>query len=141
MQPQVRTFLLTALLLAPVVSRAQAPTDPSGHWEGGVQTPNGELKLQIDLAKNQNGDFAGTIGIPAQNLKGLPLRKVSLDGTQVQFYARSDQPFFGALSPDGKSMSGNLSFSGYSLPMDMTRTGDATIAAPAKLAPIGKELE
>ena len=52
-----------------------------------------------------------------------------------------DQPITGVLSGDGKSISGELSVSGSSVHVSLTRTGDARVEAPVKSAPIGKELE
>lgn len=137
-----RTTLLAALLLFSVPSlRAQTAADPSGHWEGSVQLQDTVASFEIDLAKNSKGQLVGTIGIPAENVKGLPLTKVAVEGKSVNFHARTDQPFNGVLSADGKSISGDYSVSGFSVPFGMTRTGDARVEAPAKRAPISKELE
>ncbi len=97
--------------------------------------------MELDLAKQRNGEFVGTMNVPAQSIKGLPLRTVVVDGQSVSFNARRDQPFEGTLSADGKSMSGSYTLSGYVLPFTLTRTGDAETLEPAKSASIGKELE
>lgn len=137
-----RTPLLAALFLLSVPSlHAQTAADPSGHWEGAIQVPDRELKIEIDLAKNRKGELAGTISVPAQNLKGLPLLKVAVEGRSVNFHARVDQLFTGVLSVDGKSITGELSVRGVSVPLSMTRTGDPSVEVPAKSAPIRKELE
>ena len=44
------TRSVAAILLLAVSMFAQAG-GPAGHWEGAVQTPNGELKFEIDLAQ------------------------------------------------------------------------------------------
>ena len=145
MRPFTRMLLFVALLLltAPSVL-AQTAVDPSGHWEGTVQAPNREVKIEIDLAKNNKGDFAGTFGQPAQGVKGLPLSTVALEGRSVRFVVKADaepSTFEGVLSADGKSMSGDLAQAGNSFPFSLTRTGDARIAPTPKSPPIGKELE
>jgi hypothetical protein len=71
---------------------------------------------------------------------GLPIT-VTVTGKLVHFVAREDQPFNAYLSDDGKSMSGDFSVEGFSIPLSMTRTGDARVDAPARSATIGKELE
>jgi hypothetical protein len=83
--------------------------------------------------------------VAALALSGLALlsvaAKVALTGQTMTFYTRSDQPFTGTLASNGKSMAGTLTLSGYSLPLELTRTGDATIEPPPTSAPITKALE
>ena len=137
-----RRLVAAALLLLSVpFLRAQAPADPSGHWEGSLQAQGVELRVEVDLATNSKGELVGTISTPAQNLKGLPLARVAVEGRSIRFHARADQPFNGVLSADGRSMSGTLTANGSSMPVNMSRTGDPRIEVPAKSAAIGKELE
>ncbi|MBI1874097.1 MAG: hypothetical protein HYS05_09440 [Acidobacteria bacterium] len=94
--------------------------------------------------KNSKGELAGTFGNPAQRLRGLPLSKVAVEGKSVRFQigrVAGERTFEGALSADGKSISGTYSQSGGSVPFSLTRTGDPRIEAAAKSAPIGRELE
>jgi hypothetical protein len=131
-----------ALFLASApVARAQAPVDPSGHWQGSVLIPGRDSIFELDLAKNGNGEFVGTMNVPAERIKGLPLRTVVVEGRSVSFNARRDQPLDGTLSADGTSMSGDATLSGYALPFSLIRTGDAEIIEPATSAPIDKRLE
>jgi hypothetical protein len=141
-----RTLLLAALLLLPAPPlSAQVAADLSGHWEGTIQVPNMEVKIEIDLAKNSKGELAGTLGQLAQHLKGLPLANLVVDGRSVSFQvkgsAAGERAFKGALSADGTSISGDFTQSGYTMPFSVTRTGDARIETAARNAPIGKELE
>ena len=141
MKPPLRTSLIVALLLSLASAHAQQPADPSGHWEGAIQTPDRNVNIEVDLAKNAGDQLAGTISIPEQDVKGLPFQKVTVDGRSVAFVARTDQPFSGTLSPDGKSIEAHLSVNGFSVPVSLIRTGDARIEAPEKSAAIPKELE
>lgn len=137
-----RTLVITLLLVSSsAFARAQSAADPSGHWEGAIQVPGMDLPFQIDVAKNSRGELSGTMSSPAQNLKGLPLLKVVVDGTWITFSPRDDRTFKGELLPDGKSMSGEVTGQEGSVPFSLIRTGDARIEAPVKSAPIGKELE
>jgi hypothetical protein len=143
MQLSHRTLLIAALFVsssAPV-PRAQTAADPSGHWQGTIQAPGMDVGFEIDLAKKASGEFAGTVTIPAQQIKGLPLLKVAVDGEAVTFYARSDQPLKGVLALDGRSMSGDFFMNGASAPFSMTRIGDAKIDVPVRSAPITTDLE
>ena len=55
--------------------------------------------------------------------------------------ARKDQPFSGTLSTDGKTVFGEYTLAGYTLPFSMNRTGAAEIIVPEKSAPIARQLE
>jgi hypothetical protein len=141
-----RTLLVVALLLVPASAlRAQTAVDPSGHWEGAIQMqPNMEIKIEIDLAKNSKGELAGTFSQPAQQVKGLPLSTVAVEGRSVRFVVKGGPEaatFQGTLSPDGKSISGDAAQGAYTIPFTLTRAGDARIVPAPKNAAIGKELE
>jgi hypothetical protein len=138
-------LVAAALCLLPATElRAQTAVDPSGHWEGTVQAPNAEVRIEIDLAKTGNGELAGTLATPAQNLKGLALANFAVKGRSVSFQVKGspgERVFDGALSADGRSLSGDYTQVGYSMPFRLTRTGDARIEPVVRNAPIGKELE
>jgi len=145
MRTSIRLLITAALLVVPASSlRAGTAVDPSGHWEGTIQAPNMQVRVEIDLAKNGKGELAGTFGEPAQGVKGLPLSTVTVEGESVRFVVKGGPDpatFQGKLSADGASMSGDVAQAGYSIPFTLTRTGDARIAPVPKNAPIGKELE
>jgi hypothetical protein len=144
MRALARTLMLAVLVFVLATSLpAQTPVDPSGHWEGTVQVPDMELKIEVDLAKNSKGQLAGTFAQPAQGVKGLPLSTVAVEGRSVRFVIKAGpevSTFSGTLSDDGKSLSGEVTQGGQSLPFSLTRTGDARIAPVPKSPPIGKEL-
>lgn len=124
--------------------RAQTTADPSGHWDGGIQTPEMSISIQVDLVRNGAGQLAGTISVPPQNLKGFPLVIESAEGRTISFRFRGapgNRLFQGVIAEDGGSISGNFIQSGFTMPFALSRTGAARIEAPIKSAPIGKELE
>ena len=140
-----RTLLLGVLLLTPgSLAQAQVAADPSGHWEGTLKVPQMELRVEIDLARDNQGVFAGTFSQPAQGVKGLPLSSVTVEASAVRFVVKGGpEPatFDGALSADATSISGTVTQSGFTIPMNLSRTGDARIVRVPKSAPIAKELE
>jgi hypothetical protein len=141
MRSNTRIAVVAALLLLPASSlRAQTAVEPSGHWEGKIEVPGMDVAFELDLAKNA-GAYAGTVGMPAQKLKGLPLVKVVVEGKTVTFAVRTDQTMTGDISDDGKTMSGTFAGAGGSVPFIASRTGDARVAPPVTSAAIGKELE
>ena len=145
MRSHRRTLLLGLLLFTPgSLARAQSAADPSGHWEGTLKVPQMELKVEIDLARDSQGVFAGTFSQPAQGVKGLPLSSVAVEASAVRFVVKGGpEPatFDGALSTDGTSISGTVTQSGFTIPMNLSRTGDARVVPAPKSAPIAKELE
>ena len=136
--------VIALLLLSAVAAHAQTASDPSGHWEGGIETPEGSIGVIVDLAKNTTGQLGGTIGVPPQNLKGFPLVIESADGRAITFRfkgAPGNRVFQGVVAEDGTSMSGEFIQSGFTMRFALARTGAARIEAPIRSAPIAKELE
>jgi hypothetical protein len=135
--------LLVVLLVSPAVSFAQPVTGASGHWEGAIQMPGQELKIEIDLAR-AGEKWEGTIAIPAQALKGFPLSAISVQDDTVSFAMKGipgDPQFKGTLSKDGKTLSGTFTQGSGSVPFSLARTGEAKIERPPKSTPITKDLE
>jgi hypothetical protein len=134
------TFVILAVLSSSSLSplHAQAPADPSGHWEGSVQ---GMARFELDLARNDSGVLIGTVAMPDEGISGLPLLHVSIDDGTLTFYARGDQRMQGVFSADGKSITGDYSIEGFTIPFTLTRKGDARIVAAPRSAPVSKALE
>ena len=146
MRQFTRTAVVTAaLLFSPAPSLfTQAAVDPSGHWEGTVAIPDMPMKIELDLAKNAKGVLAGTFGQPAQMVKGLPLSTLVVDGRSIRFVLKGGpeaSTFAGVIADDGKSIAGDVTQAGQTVPFSLTRTGEARIAEAPKSAAIGKELE
>jgi hypothetical protein len=136
------------LAVAPAVSAqtpstsAQAPT-ASGHWTGVLETPAQPLDVEVDLKPGTPPAWVGTISIPAQNLKGFPI-SVDVQGTSVSFVMEKvpgTPTFKGTLAADGATISGDFSQGPGTLPLKLTRKGDAVFTAPAKSTAVAKELE
>ena len=133
--------LLVCLTAAPAVS-AQTPS-ASGHWTGVLDTPAQPLDVEVDLKPDTPPAWLGTISIAAQNLKAFPL-SVEVQGTSVSFVMANvpgTPTFKGTLAADGATISGDLSQGGGSIPLKLTRKGDAVLVPPAKSTAIAKELE
>jgi hypothetical protein len=133
------TAIALALLFGAFDAYAQTAPDPSGHWKGSLEIPGQTLPFEFDLAKDTKGQFVGTI--TGADVKNLPLTNVVVSGRSVILQASSEQPYKGELSADGRTITGTVTLTGYSLPLELTRTGDARIEPPPTSAPIGKELE
>ena len=106
------------ILLLP--SPAPAAVNPAGLWEGTVKTPNGDLGFLFNLHLDVDR-WNAEMDVPAQGVSGLPLDKVKVDGSAISFSisAPGDPQYAGKLSDDGKTISGNFSQGGSSLPLDL----------------------
>src|SRR5262245_27697301 len=98
--------------------QAQAPIDPSGHWEGSVSSPDLPLDFSIDLVRSATGELTGTMNIPREHIEGLPL-SLTQEGSVIKFAARADQPLAGVLSNDGRTISGDYQVEGFVLPFTL----------------------
>ena len=132
MLPARRTLAVLALVFAPLALPFAAGGDVTGHWEGPIQLPGAELKVLVDLKAGATGALEGTIDIPAQNAKGLPLESVEAKDTAVSFAIRGvpGQPTFkGALAADGQAIEGSFTQGGQTFPFRLARA-----AAPGQAA-------
>jgi hypothetical protein len=121
----------TTLLLA------QVPADPTGHWDGAITAPFGEVKMAIDLTRD-GSDVKGTF--TAGQLKGIPLGNVVMDGRAITLKI-GRETFQGILFADGKTISGDYNGPAGSAPFTLTRTGDAIVEPPMRNPAIASEFE
>jgi hypothetical protein len=109
-----RIAVLITLAFSSAVTFAQSATAPSGHWEGTIQIPAQELKVEVDLAGGGE-TWEGTISVPAQGLKAFPLSAISVQANSVSFAMKGipgTPTFRGTVAADGKTMSGDFSQGG-----------------------------
>ena len=139
----VARLFVAALIASTGIAYSQTAAGASGHWEGAIQVPGQEIKIEIDLAP-AGEKWEGTITIPAQGLKGLPLSAVAVSGDTVTFTIGGipgEPQFKGTVSKDAKAISGDFSQGGGTVPFALARTGDAKIERAPKSTPITKEVE
>ena len=83
------TFIL--MILAVGISISYAEDRVVGHWEGHIEIPGQSLAVKVDLAVDDS-DWSGTIDIPTQGAKGLPLSDIHVEeddeGVRVKFSIR-----------------------------------------------------
>jgi hypothetical protein len=121
---------------------AQAQTPAAGHWEGAIAIPGQELKVAVDL-KADAGKWQGTIDIPAQKLKGFPLANIAATGDAISFVMPNvpgEPSFKGTVAKDGKTMAGDFSQGGGTVPFTLTRTGEARFEPAPRSTPITANL-
>lgn len=111
---------------------AQRPT-AAGVWSGFLQVPGREFPVTISL-QNKDGDWSGTVEVPALNIANHPLSKIAVEDSGTILFAVGDGPtvptFRGTLSSDGKTFSGEVAQGALKAPFKLTRmAGEAE--APA----------
>ena len=124
---------LVVMILAVGISVSYAENRVAGHWEGHIEIPGQPLAVRVDLTVDGT-DWSGTIDIPAQGAKGLPLSDVHVgendsDGS-VKFSISGvpGNPTFDGQLQDGV-ISGNFSQGGVKFGFRLSRE---VVAGPAR---------
>lgn len=127
-----RGFACVACMWIACAVSVSAQSDMRGHWSGGVDTPQGQLGMEVDLDKPASG-WVGSISIPQQGSSGIPLEAISFDKGKGSFRLKGvpgNPTFTGTLSADGKSLEGTFTQGPAALPMKLSRTGEAKVEIP-----------
>jgi pimeloyl-ACP methyl ester carboxylesterase len=127
--------ILLLMLLIPLRLIAQQPSDFAGHWEGAIELPGEPLGIMVDLAVGEAG-WSGTIDIPLQGAKGLPLAEVRVDGVAVSFRIAGvpGNPTFEGALREGR-ISGLFRQSGQEFPFHLGRETAAPPPRPQQPRP------
>jgi hypothetical protein len=137
------SFAVIALLLVSTGHLVAQPAPlPEGHWEGAIQVPGQELKIEVDLARSGEA-WQGAIAIPAQNLRAFPLSEIVVLADAVAF-AMEGVPgrprFKGTLDRDKRTIAGDFMQGEGTVPFAVSRTGEAKLEPPPASTAIAKEL-
>jgi pimeloyl-ACP methyl ester carboxylesterase len=121
----MRAALLSLLLLAVAGNAATAVADDSGfagYWDGSIALPGMKLGIRVHLAQDDSGAWTGTIDIPMQGAKDLPLEAITASGDSITFAiaAVPGTPTFNGVR-DGDSIRGPFSQSGQTFDFELTR--------------------
>lgn len=123
-----------ASLAAAIVSFLFSPAQSiTGNWEGALDANGTELTVVFHLAKDSAGKLTGTMDSPKQMAYGLKCSHVSLSGDSLLIEMKSfGGRYNGLLSTDKKTLTGNWSQGGMTLPLDMKKTSDAAAVQEMK---------
>jgi hypothetical protein len=145
MRTPIRLFGAVILAAWAIAADGQAQpaggAAPAGHWVGSLDVGGG-LAIEIDLGR-QGAGWRGTMSVPAQGSKGVPLADLTVKNATIAFAikgAPGDPHFSGALSADGKTITGTFTQGGASLPLVLAWKGEAQFAPPVKNKPISAAL-
>jgi hypothetical protein len=97
--------------------------------------------MEVDVDKGPNG-WIGSVSIPAQNASGIPLDPITFTDGKCTFHlkgAPGDPTFTGALSADGKTMTGDFTQGPIAFPFKFTRTGEPKVEEAKASPALAKE--
>ena len=145
MRTLVNMLVVSLGVLGASIAAAQSPADPTGHWEGTITAPMGQLDFEIDVVRDASGTLVATYGQKATGVRGLPLTQVTLQGRTLTFVlfagGQGGGAFTGDVLSDGKTISGDVRATMGSAPFMLYRTGAATMLPKVTNAAVSKVLE
>jgi hypothetical protein len=138
--------LCSALAVLLFTALAQAQGSPEGHWEGAFLVNNREIGLTLDLAKNPKSEWIASMGMPADNMTGLVVMDVKVNGNSVSFTGVEIRmaKFDLTLNPDGTmkgTMKGAIGAPQESAQVEFKRTGDAKVELISPSPAVSKQFE
>jgi hypothetical protein len=126
------------------VALAQPSTSASGHWEGNIDVPGQPLAISVELSPTAGGAWRGAISIPAQNVSAFPLSDITVKDADVGFAMKGvpgDPTFTGKVAGEPRTISGQMTQGGMSMPFTLTWKGEAKIEAPPKSTKVTSDFE
>lgn len=140
---RIRSFITILMAVSVVTVGLRGPRSSAaepqgrtfeGHWEGAIQIPGAELKINLDFRPKGDG-WEGDISIPIQKIQDFALANISLKDGTVGFELPNQSgitgspTFKGTLSDDGKRISGDFTQSGQTIPFSVERGLNRAAAA------------
>lgn len=126
-------FASLLLLLPPPLAAAELPAAAFGFWEGAINLPGMELKIRLELSRDDKGAPVAKVDIPQQGALGLSTTDLvaGADGN-ISFQLAGvpgDPTFSGALGADGQ-WSGRFTQRGQSFPFSLSRGEKKALLRP-----------
>lgn len=128
-------LVIACALLVAAPSLSAAETQPfAGHWEGELDLPGGagKMGIKVDLKPGEApGGWSGTIDIPAQGAKGVPLTDIRIEGLKARFtiVGAPGSPTFEGTLAEGK-IAGTFSQGQVAVPFWLGREHTAEAGKP-----------
>src|SRR4051812_22335210 len=113
-----------------------AQTSPAGHWEGTFNADGRDIAVSLDLARNDNAEWIASMGVPAQNVTGLVVKDVVVNGNSVKFMAVELQMAKLDLTLTEGKLAGTITGPRGSLTIEFKRGGEAKRSEERR---VGKE--
>lgn len=129
--------LCQVLQAAPVRAEQGTAANVEGLWQGTLIYKRAELEADVfvELAKDAQGKWGGTMDVPNQGMQFHPLENVRVTGSELYFefnrFAKKagvtvETPFTGTVSADGTTITGDF-YEGRKnhIPLTLKRIGYA----------------
>ena len=139
---------IASLALCQVLQgQQQVAPDVEGLWQGSLIYKQAELEADVfvELARDAQGKWVGTMDVPNQGMQFHPLENVRVNGAEVYFefnrFAKKagvmvETPFTGTVSADGATMAGDFHEGRKNhIPLTLKRIGRAGDDRPAPRKP------
>jgi len=140
MKSRVSRWFLLVFALA-LAALAQGPTAQrlAGEWKGSLDTGAGSLPLVLHLT-DADGKLSATLDSPAQGAYGLEGANTQLSGAKFSFEVPSVHgSYSGAVSADGKTISGTWTQGGAALKLVFTESVTAAGGTQLEPSPVDGE--
>lgn len=119
----MRTIIACVISVAVLLPGAGASASSfAGYWDGSVKLPGMALDIHVHLTQGEDGAWSGTIDIPMQGAKDIPLSNITVAGGAISFAIAGvpgNPTFKGAL--DGDHIAGPFSQNGQTFPFELAR--------------------
>jgi CubicO group peptidase (beta-lactamase class C family) len=115
------------------IARANASDSAAGRWKGAIDVPGAKLAVDIRLIET-SAAWTGTITIPDQHAKDLPLEKIDIQKDVVTFAIAGvpgEPMFHGKLASDGAKLAGDFTQGGATMTFALERSKPAEDALSA----------
>jgi hypothetical protein len=130
---------LSMLSWTPIAS-AQSPVEPSGHWEGAITAPFGEIPIALDITR-RDGTVIATFSRQDGSVSGFPLSDVEWNGRDLKMTLQANGGGTLRASIAGAQMTGSFAAFAGTAPFAVTRIGEARFAAPPVSTAVSSALE
>lgn len=139
--------LCQLLLGAPARAEQGKTADVEGLWQGTLFYKRAELEVDVfvELGKDANGKWVGTMDVPNQAIQFHPLENVRVNGSEVSFdfnrFSKKpgitvETPFTGTVSADGTMITGDFHEGKKNhIPLTLKRIGHAGDDRPVPRKP------
>lgn len=134
MKTVYRMSVAVILALNAVTLRADTPAEwPAGNWTGTLQAGKQQLEMVYHLATGPDGEWTGSMDVPAQGAMGLPLQSIEISDTSIRISMPlpGDPTYQGKWQAAEQRIDGRFSQSGQSFPLVLERTQDE-VASPVR---------